>query len=282
MFGPSWWTLLTCLGHACDELRRLGRARPALATRVGQTVELISHVIPCIHCRRSFKVFLERLKAEERATLPELLGTGRALYAVWRLHCMVDEKLHRQHLDAALERVGGVPIDVAARLEAAGLYEPRRPTLEVVRKRISIGTMGRVNETHMFTILFSLALDHPQSRAEEVEDPEAPLGPGAVGRTISVIEFLGGLESVFEGVVAPALGCGPRLEDLCKSIRSVRSALVRAPSAGGLPHAPRAAFVEAVAREYLRVFGSREGVGAVVDRFTKALAVSSCSHGTCE
>ena len=279
MFGPSWWALLTCIGHASDELQRRGKLTRAQAELVAHAVQLVTRVIPCIHCRRSFKVFLERLKAEERAALEGVVGAGRALHAVWRLHAMVNDKLHRQRVDAALARVGGVPRDVAERLERAGLYAARGPTLEVLRKRIAVGTAGRIGECQVFTVLFSLALDHPRSRDEEAEDPEAPRVPGDPSRTAHLIDFLHTAERCLGEVVAPAMGGGPRLERLRRSMHAVRGVLLRDPA-----HTPRDAVLSAVAAQYAAVMRLEPGETpkSVAARYSRALEVSRCSHGTCE
>lgn len=286
VFGPSWWALLMCIGNACDELHRAGRMRPALADKAAHTLNLVAWVIPCIHCERSFKVFLERLRAEERARLPDLMGSGRAVRAVWRLHAMVDEKLHRQRVEAALAsmRGGQPPRDVVESMERAGLFEARVPSLEVVRRRIATGTVGRLNEAHVFTVLFSLALNHPSTAAEEVDDPAAPIDPGFPGRSSLLATFLESLADTLRSVVAPGLGDGPRLASVTSAIRAVHKHVVRASgrARGGVRHAPRDGVVAAVAREHARVLDDDEDPKAIAARFAAALSVRSCSAATCE
>lgn len=270
--------MLLTLVHACDRLRAGGRMTTRCAGGVASLVRMVAQVIPCIHCERSFKAFLGRLRDEERADLEELLESGRGVFTVWRLHSMVADKLHRQRFEKCISEMGGAPPDVVARMERAGFLEPRKPSLEVVQRRLDIGTDGRISEANVFCILFSLALNSPTTPEQDAYDAAGPGAPACPGRTAMTIAFLARLAGCLEDVVSPALGSGPRLASIANAVRAVHAAVSVHSKAGP---AARDAFIKAVAREHVRVVRDGSTAEAVAARFAKALSVRSCAAETC-
>lgn len=244
-------------------------------------VRMVAQVIPCIHCERSFKAFLGRLRDEESADLEELFGSGRGVFTIWRLHSMVADKLHRQRFEKCISEMGGAPPDVVARMERAGFLEPRKPSLEVVQRRLDIGVDGRISEANVFCVLFSLALNSPMTPEQDAYDAAGPGAPAGPGRTAMTIAFLGRLAGCIEDVVAPALGSGPRLTSIADAVRAVHAVLSVQAKAGSAGPAARDAFVAAVAREHVRVVRDGSTAEAVAARFAKALSVLSCAAETC-
>lgn len=208
-----------------------------------------------------------------------------AVEIIYRLKTMVNEKLHGQHIGAALDG-----LEPAMRADIQWRIPLSQITRDQLWRRLQTGGTGCLRENDVMTFLMALALSHP--------DTDEPVGRDDVDepqRTRDVISFLRAFvscEPFVTGVVEDTLSSR---HEVSRAFACARGFLAR------MRESPRPvghdAVVMACAQAYFEVHSplvpgmshtegvvhgeKEESVRAWILRYRSALVVSSCRTQTC-
>jgi len=174
VWGCVLWTFTHAVAFYFDAAPP--RVRAAVRGHVRVLFEGYADLLPCIHCRRSFRGFLDGThsgvpRMDAHAALgPRLVAAlqdGTLLAWTFEAHNCVNDKLDCQAIEKAVAEVErGANFLQRAALESLkddmwrvlrDAERRRRPTLDVLRRRMALG--ASVGESELWCVLTAIALD---------------------------------------------------------------------------------------------------------------------------
>jgi hypothetical protein len=134
VWGPELWGIL----HGLSSLGKQSTANYAKEILVS-----LKTLLPCIHCRNSYIDFYAKLPEPSKSfSIRE-----EAIKWVYVLHNKVNDKLDEQLAENS-----------SGKEELKEILKKKRPTLEVVKKRLELSFGNEISENAVIKVLFSFAL----------------------------------------------------------------------------------------------------------------------------